>query len=507
MPSHKSECGIATELPVFHHITPIFLRHGCKDPIGIKQAYRLTVKRRSYISLAISACLAFAMLGLLLRHEIVPNANAEDDGSGRPDAPILRSETLNRAANQQRHIDRLYDKMENDLLGSTIGPLFLDDSVPAPEQPPNALALGTGNATTIETFGGRSALASIAKKLDFDTANGTFPNQTRRGASPISLWVHGSQTDIENRVTDTGYNPNLSGDVISIDTGVDYLVDDSLIIGLGVGWGSTLSEAAARQVLYRENNVTFSPYFVSRMTEWLNIRGSVGMGTSTITQSAIDGGPDDLSYAENLESSTLSSSIGFGTEYDLGFLPVTVSLDGDIITAREEFESARGADGSLIPARTALTQLFDSTAEARYNLVLGDHRLVPFAGQDQTITLMNQGYGRSTNRRYFAGSEYAYDPWNFGLSLEGFREFAPNTDPLEGVRSELSLSSELPYGYGILSPYVTSENTSTYSQLGGGITHDWGGIPGQMSLEVQRKLTFATEHNNLSGLMTIHFDF
>mgnify|MGYP003117384515 CR=1 FL=1 len=135
------------------------------------------------------------MLGLLLRHEIVPNANAEDDGSGRPDAPILRSETLNRAANQQRHIDRLYDKMENDLLGSTIGPLFLDDSVPAPEQPPNALALGTGNATTIETFGGRSALASIAKKLDFETdptldshTQPDFLAKSKKLVQPVGPW-------------------------------------------------------------------------------------------------------------------------------------------------------------------------------------------------------------------------------------------------------------------------------------------------------------------------------
>lgn len=473
----------------------------------VKQAIWLTVKNRSYILTAIAACLALVMLAILLRHEIAPTASAEDDGPNRLDAPILRSETINRSANQQRHINRLYDKMEKDLVGSIIGPLFLDNSIPAPAQPPNALALGTGDATTIETFGGRSALASIAKKLDFDTANGTFPNQARRGATPISLWVHGSQTDIENRVTDTGYNPNLSGDVISIDTGVDYLVDDSLIIGLGVGWGNTLSEAAARQVLYRENNVTFSPYFVSRMTKWLNIRGSIGIGSSTITQSALNGGSDDLGYAENLESSTLSSSIGFGMNYDLDFLPVTLRLDGDIITAREEFDSARAVDGSLIPARTAWNRIFDSTAEARYRLVLGDHHLVPFAGLDQTVTLMNQGYGRATNRRYFAGTEYAYDPWQIGMSVEGFREFSPNSDTVNGLRSELSLRSELPYGYGVLSPYVTSENTSTYLQMGGGITHNWGTIPGQMSLEVQRKLTFETEHNNLSGLMTIHFDF
>ncbi|WP_339860944.1 hypothetical protein [Thalassospira alkalitolerans] len=464
------------------------------------------MKRRTYISLVIAACLAIAILAPFSRREIVPNANA-GNGDSRPDAPILRSETLNRTGNQKRHIDRLYQKMETDIVGSMLEPLFLDDSIPPSEQPPNALALGTGDATTIETFGGRSALASIARKLDFDSANGTFPNQSRRRATPISIWLHGSQADIENRVSETGYNPGLSGDVISIDTGVDYLVDDSLIVGLGIGWGSVLSEVAARQVLYRENNVTFSPYFVSRMTEWLNIRGSLGIGSSTIAQSAINGGANDLNYAESLDSATLSSSIGFGAEYDLGFVPVTLSIDGDMITAREKFETARAADGTMVPARTALSQLFDTTAEARYDLVLGDHRLVPFAGQDQTVTLMNQGYGRSTNRRYFAGSEYTYDPWQFGVSVEGFREFPPNVAPLEGIRSEITLQSELPYGYGVLSPYVNGETTGTYLQMAGGITHDWGTIPGQMSIEFQRKLTFATEHNNLSGLLTVHFDF
>ena len=455
-----------------------------------------------------SVCLASTALYLHRSGiaEFVPLALA-GNSSARPDTPILRSETLNRANNRRRHMNRLYDKMDEDLYDSTLGPLMLDDSIPAEAQPATALELGTGDETTLEAFGGRAALRSLAQKLDFDSAAGTFPTQSRSASVPLSIWVVGNQADIENRIAGTGYDPGLSGDTVSIDSGVDYLVADGLVLGLGVGWGSTAGESGARQLEYRESNLAVSPYFVARMTDWLNLRGSVSFGESTISQSAIGTGPDTLRYAEALESTTISNSIGFGSEYEFGSLPLTVQLDGDMITARENVKSARATDGSMIPENTAYTQLFDAVAEARYRISMGNHRIIPFAGQEETIAMMNQDYGRSGSTRYFAGSEYAYDPMNFGMSIQGFREMATDSEMLEGIRSEFSMTEELPRGYGTLSPYINTESTNIYLETGGGLTHEWGKFPGQVSFEMRRKFTYEIQHSDYSGLVTVDFKF
>ena len=177
------------------------------------------------------------------------------------------------------------------------------------------------------------------------------------------------------------------------------------------------------------------------------------------------------------------------------------------MAARPDRPGAKANDGSNIAASIATTRLFDAQAQARYRIALGEHSIIPFAGQQETIALMNQDYGRSGSTRYFVGSEYAYDPLNFGLSLQGFRELGSDADPLEGVRSEVSLSSDLPQGYGTLSPYLSAEQTNLYLETGGGITHDWGGIPGQLSLEVRRKFTYDIHHSDYSGLMTVDFNF
>ena len=40
-----------------------------------------------------------------------------------------------------------------------------------------------------------------------------------------------------------------------------------------------------------------------------------------------------------------------------------------------------------------------ASVEARYRLGFGNHEIIPFAGQDETISLLNQNYGRSGSTR------------------------------------------------------------------------------------------------------------
>ena len=459
-------------------------------------------------ALAATVCIATAALyhyrGQLPR--FVTLAFAGETGA-RPDSVILRSETLNRADNRRRHMNRLYNKMDNDLYESTISPLLFDDFVDPADETSSSLYLDTDENPTVEVFGGRAALKSLAGKIDFDSAAGTFPTQSRTVRVPISIWVVGNHTDLENRITRSGYDPGLSGDSVSIDSGVDYLVDEGLVVGLGVGWGNTLGESGSRQLRYRESNLALSPYFVARMTDWLNLRGSLSFGKSMISQSAIESPPVNIRYAESLESSTISNSIGFASKYDFGGLPFSLQLDGDMITAHEYLEAARATDGSMIAANTATTRLFDAALEARYRFDLGNHRITPFAGQEETISLLNQDYGRSRSTRYYGGSDYRYDPLNLDLSLTGFREMATDSQPLEGIRSELALTRDLPHSYVTLQPYVTVESTNLYLDTGGGITQSWGAMPGQLSFEVRRKFTYEVRHSDYTGLLTIDFPF
>ncbi|MFV1851438.1 MAG: autotransporter domain-containing protein [Thalassospira sp.] len=464
--------------------------------------------RHTKTILAATVCVATA--AIYASRGVTPNiitlAFAEDDGVG-PAPPILRSETLNRANNRRRHMNRLYDKMDKDIYDSTLAPLLFDGFIPPAEQATENLQFGSGVTTPSEVFGGRAALSSLARKIDFDSAAGTFPTQSRTVRVPISIWVVGNQADLENRVTGSGYDPGLSGDTVSIDSGVDYLVGDGLVLGLGAGWGSTLGESSKHQLRYRESNFALSPYFVARVTDWLNLRGSVSLGKSTIRQSAIGTVPNDLPYAETIESTTLSNSIGFGSEYEFGVVPLSLSLEGDMITAREYLGDGRATDGGLIAGSTATTRLFDAALEARYRLSFGNHRIIPFAGQEETISLLNQNYGRSGSTRYYVGSDYAYDPLNFDLSIQGFRDLATGSDPVEGVRSEFSLSRDMFQSQLTLQPFVSIESTNRYLDTGGGVTQEWGHFPGQLRFEVRRKLTYEIPRGNYTGLLSIDVPF
>ncbi len=460
---------------------------------------------------AVIATACLAALGYGLRREtgqppIIALAFASDDVT-RPDAPVLRNKTTTRTENQRRHMNRLYDKMDEDFYDSRLAPLLFDGFLAPAQQATEHLQFGAGSPTASEILAGRTALSSLARKLDFDSAAGTFPAQSRSSAAPISIWLAGNHADLENRITGSGYDPGLSGDTISIDSGVDYLIDDGLVLGLGLGWGSTVGESSTRGLRYQENNLALSPYFVSRVTDWFNLRGSLTLGQSTIRQSEIGSMPDNLHYADRLDSTLMSNTIGFGSDYEFDDIPLRIQLDGDIITAREYVDGARATDGGLIPGSTATTQVFDTSLEARYRFAFGDHHITPFAGQEETVSLLNQDYGRSGSTRYYAGSDYTYDPLNFDLSIQGFRDIATGVDDITGIRSEFSLMHDVARSSMTLRPFIDIESTNLYLDTGGGITQQWGSFPGSVSFELRRKLTYEITQGNYSGLLTIDVPF
>ena len=460
---------------------------------------------------AVIATVCLAAVTYVLRREIsqppiIPQAFARDDAA-RPDAPVLRNKTTTRTANQQRHMNRLYDKMDEDLYDSRVAPLLFDGFLSPPQQATEHLQFGMGTPTPSEILAGRNALSSLARKLDLDSAAGTFPTQSRSVHAPISIWLAGNHSELENRITGSGYDPGLSGDTISIDSGVDYLIDDGLVLGIGVGWGSTVGESSTRQLGYRENNLALSPYFVSRVTDWFNLRGSISLGQSTIRQSLIGSVPDNLRYAERLDSTSISNSIGFGTDYEFGAVPLRIQLDGDITTAREYVDAARATSGGLVPGSIATTQLFDASVEARYRLGFGNHEIIPFAGQDETISLLNQNYGRSGSTRYYAGADYAYDPLSFDLSIQGFRDIATGSEDITGIRSEFSLIHDVAQSSMTLEPFISIESTNLYLDTGGGITQQWGSFPASVSFELRRKLSYEVSHGNYTGFLTIDVPF
>lgn len=458
-----------------------------------------------HLQTVLIAATCLATTAIVLRREIytaltIPPAFAHDHHV-RPDAPVLRSETTNRAENRLRHMNRLYNKMDDDLYDSQITPLFLDGA----QYPTAPDGLQFGGAAG--TYSSREALSSLAGSIDFDSAAGTFPFQARTSNTPLSIWVSGNQTSLSNHIAGGGYDPGLGGNTLSIDSGIDYMLDDGLVVGLGVGWGNTEGTIDAQQLRFRETNVSVAPYVVARMTDWLNLRGSVSFGQSDIRQSAIGEVPDNLAYADTLDSHTLSSSIGFGSQYELSAIPLSVALSGDMIAAREYFASARAVNGGQIAGNVASTRTFDGTAEMRLHLGNQSHLFTPFSGRNETVTMMNQNFGRSGVSRYFVGSEYTYTPLSFNIEMRGFRETATDTDILEGVRSEINVKRDLPGNWGTVRPHVMTESTNQYLELGGGLTHNWGRVPGQLRLEMRRTFSYEVQQGDFSSLVTIDFPF
>ncbi|WP_085579299.1 autotransporter domain-containing protein [Thalassospira mesophila] len=451
-----------------------------------------------------TACVAVSTLpsGRGVPPWITPALAAQDKYLRTTESPILRTETMTRTKNRLGHLDRLSDRLDGNFVADTLQPLFLDGSIAPQDQPDDALALGTDVASQIESYSGRDALGSLAERIDFDSANGSFPTQDRATERAMSIWVHGTRQSIDNRITHDGFNPGLDGDVIAVDTGVDYRIDTSTIVGIAIGWGSTASDIAARQTLYRENNVTFSPYFLSRMTDWLKLNGSLGIGSSDITRTGMAS-----SYENTSSSMTYSGSVGFDAEQNLGQTPLSLRLSGNLITARESYGKHFTPNGEIVSGHIASSTLFDSEAEARYRIEMGDHILTPFLGENQTMSVLNEGYGRDQSRRYFTGTDYNYTPLGLNASLEAFRDFTPGDQPYEGVKGELRFSTILPRDYGTLQPFVNTERDSDAVKLGGGIDHYWTELSGHVGLEINQTVTFdQTDKDPLSGLLTISFN-
>ncbi|MEQ5776349.1 MULTISPECIES: autotransporter domain-containing protein [unclassified Thalassospira] len=427
---------------------------------------------------------------------------AQDKYLRTSESPILRTETMTRSKNRLGHLDRLSDRLDGNFVTNTLQPLFLDGSIAPQDQPADALAMGTDVASQIESYSGRDALGSLAERIDFDSANGSFPTQDRATERAISIWVHGTRQSIDNRVTRDGFNPGLNGDVIAVDTGVDYRIDTSTIVGIALGWGSTASDIAARQTLYRENNVTFSPYFLTRMTDWLKLNGSLGIGSSDITRTGLSS-----SYENTSSSMTYSGSVGFDAEQNLGQTPLSLRLSGNLISARESYGKHFTPNGEIVSGHVATSTLFDSEAEARYRIEMGDHTLTPFMGENQTMSVLNEGFGQDQTRRYFSGTDYNYSPLSLNASLEAFREFSPDDEPYEGVKGELRFSTVLPRDYGTLQPFVNTERDSDAVKVGGGIDHYWTEFSGHVGLEINQTVTFdQTDKDPLSGLLTLSFN-
>lgn len=85
-----------------------------------------------HLKTALAATVCIATAALYYHRGVLPRMISlafAGDGGARPDSLILRSETLNRADNRRRHMNRLYDKIDNDLYESTISPLLFDDFV------------------------------------------------------------------------------------------------------------------------------------------------------------------------------------------------------------------------------------------------------------------------------------------------------------------------------------------------------------------------------------------
>ncbi|PKR54160.1 autotransporter domain-containing protein [Thalassospira marina] len=427
---------------------------------------------------------------------------AQDKTSRTTESPILRTETMTRAQNRLGHLDRLSDRLDGNFVANNLQPLFLDGSTPASEQPPGALAMGTDVASQIESHSGRDALGSLAERIDFDSANGSFPTQDRATERAISIWVHGTRQSIDNRIADDGFNPGLNGDVIAVDTGVDYRIDTSTIVGVALGWGSTASDIASRQTLYRENNVTFSPYFLTRMTDWLKLNGSLGIGSSDITRTGLSS-----SYENTSSSMTYSGSVGFDAEQNLGQTPLSLRLSGNLISARESYGKHFTPNGEIVSGHVATSTLFDSEAEARYRIEMGEHIFTPFFGENQTMSVLNEGFGRDQSRRYFTGTDYAYTPLSLNASLQAFREFNPGEETYEGIKGELRFSTKLPRDYGTLQPFLNTERDTDAVKVGGGIDHYWSEFAGHVGVQINQTVTFdQTDKDPLSGLVTLSFN-
>ncbi|PKR58019.1 autotransporter outer membrane beta-barrel domain-containing protein [Thalassospira lohafexi] len=331
--------------------------------------------------------------------------------------------------------------------------------------------------TESTTLGGLAVLAS------FDTSRVLAAAQTADSAtdgpeqrtllsreSPITIWGHGSFTDIENTRNRTGEDSRYDGSVWGYNLGADYRFSPALVAGMSVGYAQTDITTTFDGGTYDEDTWNLSPYVIYRPSDMLTFSAIAGYAFGAVARSR------NSTVTGNTDSQTWYLQVDARQTFQpIADRPFRVTGGLGVLTSRNTLDAYTESDGSEVAESSVNTVQLKPNAELAYSFQISQTSLTPYVKAGYIHDFTDQTNGDAGAFDLGGGLRFASGGTGLSGSIEGTRMVGRDD------YSEYTLSGLVAYGIsftgrdgnfaGTASPYVrTSLSDSGTPEISAGAT-------------------------------------
>jgi hypothetical protein len=328
-----------------------------------------------------------------------------------------------------------------------------------------------------------TTLSGLAMLASFDTSRVLAAAQTANsptdGAeqrtlisreSPITIWGHGSFTDIENTRNRTGEDNRYDGSVWGYNLGADYRFSPALVTGMSVGYAKTDITTTFETGTYEEDTWNLSPYVIYTPSDSLIFSAIAGYSFGNVAKSrntSVTGDTDSQSWYLQVDVRQ--------TFQPMAESPLQVTGGLGALTSRNMLDAYTESDGSQVAESSVNTVQLKPNVELAYPAQIGETALIPFVKGAYVHDFTDQTNGDAGAFDLGGGLRVAAGGSGLSGSIEGSRLVGRDD------YSEYTVSAFVAYGFqvsaadggfaAIASPYVgTSLSDSGAPEISAGAT-------------------------------------
>jgi hypothetical protein len=328
-----------------------------------------------------------------------------------------------------------------------------------------------------------TTLSGLAMLASFDTsrvlATAQTANSPTDGAeqrtllsreSPITIWGHGSFTDIENTRNRTGEDSRYDGSVWGYNLGADYRFSPALVAGMSVGYAQTDITTTFDSGTYDEDTWNLSPYVIYRPSDMLTFSAIGGYAFGNVARSrngTVTGNTDSQSWYLQVDARQTFQPIADS--------PFRVTGGLGALTSRNTLAAYTESDGNRVEESSVNTVQLKPNAELAYDFQISQTSLTPYVKAGYIHDFTDQTNGDAGAFDLGGGVRFASGGTGLSGSLEGSRMVGRDD------YREYTLSGLVAYGIsftgrdgsfaGTASPYVgTSLSDSGTPEISAGAT-------------------------------------
>ncbi|WP_338176989.1 autotransporter outer membrane beta-barrel domain-containing protein [Thalassospira tepidiphila] len=327
------------------------------------------------------------------------------------------------------------------------------------------------------TLGGLAMLASFdssrvlaaAQTADSPT-DGAEQRTLLSRESPITIWGHGSFTDIENTRNRAGEDSRYDGSIWGYNLGADYRFSPALVAGMSVGYAQTDITTTFETGTYDEDTWNLSPYVIYTPSDNLIFSAIAGYAFGDVTKSrntSVTGNTDSQSWYLQVDVRQTFQPIADS--------PLRVTGGLGALTSRNTLAAYTESDGNRVAESSVNTVQLKPNAELAYAFQISETSLTPYVKAGYIHDFTDQTNGDAGAFDLGGGVRFASVGTGLSGSIEGSRMVGRDD------YSEYTLSGLVAYGIsftgrdgsfaGTASPYVgTSLSDSGTPEISAGAT-------------------------------------